>query len=200
MKGRWFVAPLLCVAVAIAVVLWFGSVKRHSTLAQRANLLAVSQRYPRFTKAQRLAILREWQAEKHPMFRDLSMAEITRRMLAAAVAASGTPNAPLASFFGNLTSINGLSGDLMGMKRTSTCSLTMGSVSYAVSLPSFTYTIDGAETPNYDQVLHNEAQLKTTGGKWPAGCGDPVTGLTARKVLYVGLTTGGFKVYADCFL
>ena len=133
------------------------------------------------------------------MFRDLSMAEITRRLLAAAMESPGIQTAPLANFSGNLTVVSGLSGDIVGMERTSTCSLTMGSVSYMLSLPSFTYTIDGPETPNYDQILHNEAQLRTNGGNFAAGCGDPVVGIPARKALYIGLTKGGFKVYGDAF-
>jgi hypothetical protein len=199
MKNRWLVAPLVCMAVAVAVVLTFGSMKRQSARALRANMLAAAQRYPKFTMAQRRAVLQEWQSEAHPMFRDLAMGEVTRRLLAAATESTGGPPTPSANFFGNLTTIYGLQGDILKMERTATCSLTMSSASYALSLPSFNYSIDGPTTPNYDQILHNAAQLKTNGGNFPAGCGDPVTGVPSRKVLYVGLTQAGNKVFADAF-
>jgi hypothetical protein len=198
MKSRWFVAPVLCVAVAIAVVLMFTSMKKQSVLALRTNMLAAARRYPNFTRAQRLAVLREWQSETHPMFRDLSTAEAVRRMIAAAVSSSANPQAPNANFFGNVTAINIDHTDLLGLERTANCSLTMVSASYSLSLPSFTYTVLGT-TANYDQTLHNEAQLKTKGGSWPAGCGDPVIGIPSRKAGYIGLTKGGFKVYAEAF-
>ncbi len=173
--------------------------KQKSTLALRANMLAASQRYPKFSMGQREAVLREWQSETHPFFRDLSVAEMTRRLLAAAVSPQSAPTAPLANFFGNITTIQGLGGDILGMERTANCSLTMGSVTYTLSLPTFTYTIDGATTPNFDQILHNEAGLTTNGGNWPAGCGDPVTGNPSRQLAYVGKTKAGNKVYAEAF-
>jgi len=196
MKSRWFVAPLVCVAAVIAVVVVFGAMKKQSLLALRTNMQAVSQRYPKFTMEQRRAVLQEWQSEMHPKFRDISAAEIARRFLAAATATTGTTEAPLANFFGNQTSVNGLAGDMLGLERTSTCSLTMASATWMLSLPTFTYTLDGPTTANYDQILHNAAQLKTTGGKWPAGCGDPVTGIPTRQLAYLGKTTAGNKVYA----
>jgi hypothetical protein len=199
MKVRWFVAPLVCAAAAMAVVFLFSSMKKQSMLALRANMMSVSQRYPKFTLAQRRAVLREYQSEMHPMFRDLSATEVARRLLAAATATSGGPSAPAANFSGNLTAINGLTGDLLELERTSTCSLTMVSANYVLSLPSFTFTIDGAPTLNYDQILHNAAQLKTNGGNWPAGCGDPIVGLTAKKANFIGVTTAGYKVYGDTF-
>ncbi len=191
--------PLVCVAAGVAVVLAFSSMKEKSTLALRANMLAASQRYPKFSMEQREAVLREWQSETHPFFRDLSVAEMTRRLLAEAVSPQSVQTAPLANFFGNITTINGLGGDILGMERTANCSLTMGSVKYTLSLPTFSYTIDGATTPNFDQILHNEAGLTTNGGNWPAGCGDPVTGNPSRQLAYVGKTKAGNKVYAEAF-
>lgn len=199
MKSRWLVLPLVCAAAGIAVVLAFSSMKEKSTLALRANMLAASQRYPKFSMEQRQAVLREWQSETHPFFRDLSVAEMTRRLLADAVSPQSVQMAPLANFFGNITTINGLGGDILGMERTANCSLTMGSVKYTLSLPTFSYTIDGATTPNFDQILHNQAGLTTNGGNWPAGCGDPVTGNPSRQLAYVGKTKAGNKVYAEAF-
>ncbi|HUB17593.1 MAG TPA: VCBS repeat-containing protein, partial [Acidobacteriaceae bacterium] len=199
MKRSWFVAPLVCVALALAVVVLFSALNRNAIRAARENLIAASLRYPKFTLAQRRAVLREYQSEKHPMYRDLSATEIARRLLAVAMATSGTSPAPSANFFGNLTAINGLSGDLLQLERTSSCSLTMVSVNYTLSLPTFTYTVDGATTPNYDQILHNAAQLKTNGGTWPAGCGDPILGMTAKKANFIGFTKTGYKVYGDAF-
>ncbi|MFP5229442.1 MAG: FG-GAP-like repeat-containing protein [Acidobacteriota bacterium] len=199
MKVRWFIAPLLCVAAAVAVVLLSSSMQKHAMEALRANLMAVSARYPKFTMAQREAVIREWRSEMHPMFRDLSAGEMAQRLLAAAALPAGTSNAPPANFFGNITSINGLGGDILGVERTANCSLTQWSANWMLALPNFTYTMDGPTTSNYDQILHNQAQLKTNGGNWPAGCGDPVTGIPSRQVAYLGRTSAGNKVYAHAF-
>ena len=197
-RKNWFLVPVVCGCAALAVVLWFSSGQKAEIQALRTNMMAASQRYPKYTMAQRMGILREWQSEKHPMFRDLSTSEAMRRLIAQAVSASASPVAPNANFFGNVTAINIDPSDLLAMKRTSTCSLTLVPLSYSLSLPNFTYSILG-ETPNYDQVLHSEAQLTTTGGTWPAGCGDPVYGVPSRKVAYLGLTSGGYRVFADVF-
>ena len=56
-------------------------VLRRPVRADRATLLEVAKRYPNYTMAQRLAVLREMQSELHPRFRDLSLSEIAARLL-----------------------------------------------------------------------------------------------------------------------
>ena len=192
---RWIVAPLLCLTVALAVVVTFSALERQAIRAQRQNLIAASLQYPRFTLAQRMAVLRARQAEKNPNWRDLTLADVAHRLLQIATSSQASDDAPLANFTGNLTGINVPGGDLLTMFRQPNCSLTLDWASYTLSFPSGTYTIAGT-TPNYDQVLHNAAGLTTTGGKWPTGCGDPALGISARKLAYLGTTTTGNIVIA----
>jgi hypothetical protein len=196
MKSRWVVAPLLCMTAAIAVVVIFSSLNRAAIRAERANLVAASLRYPRYTLAQRMGILRESVAERHPRWRDLSLAELAHRIMMFAGSSTATTTAPSASFSGNLTAITAPAGDLAGLFRQPNCSLTLNWASYTLSMPSATYLIEGT-TPNYDQVLHSTAGLTTSAGNWPAGCGDPLVGITARKVAYLGTTASGDLVAAD---
>ncbi|MGB7264158.1 MAG: FG-GAP-like repeat-containing protein [Terracidiphilus sp.] len=162
--------------------------RKEAILAARINLLTVSQRYPKFTLAQRAAVLRELQSERHPRWRDLSLPEMARRLASIMMATPSTSQAPIAPFIGNLTSINVPAGDLLELQRQANCSLTMGWAGYTLTLPTISYSVAGT-TANYDQVLHNEAGLTTTGGSWPAGCGDPTLGITARTAVPLGLTS-----------
>lgn len=196
MKNRWVIAPLVCMAAGVAVVVSFSALNRRAIEAERANLLAASLRSPKFTLEQRRAVLREWQAERHPQWRDVSLAELAHRLAMIASSSTATTTQPLANFTGNLTLINAPAGDLLGLFRQANCSLTLDWASYMLSMPTATYTMVGT-TPNYDQVLHNAAGLTTNGGHWPAGCGDPVVGITARKVAYLGTTSSGQIVAAD---
>ncbi len=192
---RWFVLPIVVVVAVVLAAILASSGRKHSILAARTNLLMASQRYPRFTMAQRMAIMRELQSEKHPLWRDLSMAELARRLVALAMPSSNASQPPNAPFSGNFTTISVPGGDAVGMERAANCSLTEGGVSYSVSLPSVSYTSIGT-TPNYDQVLHTEAGLMTTGGHWPAGCGDPSVGLGSRTWALLGYTATGNSVAA----
>jgi len=187
MKTRWLVAPFLCVAVAIAVVVTLSFTRKQSILAERNNLLAIARQYPNSTWAQRMAILREIQSERHPLWRDLSVSEIARRLLQLATTASPSGQAPVAPFFGNMTAITSPGGTDVGLVRQTNCSLNMGWASYTVSLPSTTYIIP-APTTNYDQVLHSEAGLTTTGGMWPEGCVDATVGVPSRTIVPLGMT------------
>jgi len=196
MKSRWLVLPLVCVVFAIAVVITFSALNRKAIRAEQQNMIAASLRYPGFTLAQRRAVQQEWMAERHPQWRDVSLAELAHRLLMFAQSSPATTTQPLANFTGNLTSINVPGGDLLGLFRQPNCSLTLDWASYVLSMPTATYTMEGT-TPNYDQVLHNAAGLTTNGGNWPAGCGDPIVGVTARKVAYVGMTGSGQIVAAD---
>jgi hypothetical protein len=190
MKIRWIVAPLLCAAVAIAVVVMYSVVKQPSIFAQRDSLLAIARQYPNSTRAQRMAILREKELEMHPQWRDLSVSEIARRLLRLATTASTTALAPAAPFAGNLTSITSPSGTAVALVRQPNCTLSMGWASYTVSLPSATYTVP-APTVNYDQVLHSEAGLTTKGGVWPEGCVDATLGVPSRDIVPLGIITAG---------
>lgn len=195
MKSRWLLAPLLCVVAAIASLAVFSALQKNETRAQRENLLAASLQYPQFTLEQRLAVLRARQAEKNPNWRDLTLAEAARRLLALAASSPATSEVPLANFVGNLTSINAPAGDLLAMFRQPNCTLTLDWASYTLSFPTGNYTLAGS-TPNYDQVLHNAAGLSSPAGHWPTGCGDPVPGITARKLSYLGTTSSGDVVVA----
>jgi hypothetical protein len=195
---RWFVRLVIVAVAAVAVVLAFSSIRKRSILAVRTDMMAASRRYPNFTLQQRMAVLREWQSEMHPMWRDLSPAERARLLIEKAMSTPAPAQAPPVDFLGNLTVININPEDLLGLTREGNCSLTLNDASYNLMLPSFSYTLEN-KTPNFDQVLHSEAGLTTKGGKFPAGCGDPVLGITARKIVYAGKTKGGFKVYADTF-
>ena len=88
-----------------------------------------------------------------------------------------------------MTTISVPAGDPLALLRQANCSLTLEWAGYTLTLPTVSYTIAGT-TPNYDQILHNEAGLTTTGGSWPAGCGDPTLGITARTAVPFGLING----------
>ena len=196
---RWYVFPLIAVAAVILAAVFIGSGRKHSILAARTNLQVASQRYPRFTMAQRMAVLRELQSEKHPRWRDLSLTEIGRRLLkmasAALTSSSSTSQPPLAPFRGNTTVIMSPGGTVVGLVRETDCTLTMGWASYAVSLPTATYDIP-TPTHDYNQVLHTDAGLTTTGGVWPEGCVDSNLGVSSLMTVPLGRTPGDLLVSA----
>lgn len=198
MKYRWLVVPPVCLAAGVAVALFvsFGVQMKESILAQKTNLPAIARQYPRFTQAQRMALLRARELEMHPQWRDLSIAEIARRLLRLATTAAGSTQSPLASFAGNMTAITSPSGTAVALVRQANCTLSMGWASYTVSLPTATYTVP-APTGNYDQVLHSEAGLTTTGGAWPEGCVDATVGVPSQAIVPLGIiTTGNLLVSA----
>ena len=196
---RWFFVPLIVAAAVILAAMFVGSSRKHDILAARTNLLIASQRYPKFTLAQRMAVLRELQSERHPRWRDLSLSEIARRLLklasAAITSSSSTSQPPLAPFRGNSTVLTSPSGTVIGLVRETDCTVTMGWASYAVNLPTATYHIP-APTHDYNQVLHTEAGLTTTGGVWPEGCVDSNLGVSSLMTVPLGRTTGGLLVSA----
>jgi hypothetical protein len=196
--ARWL-ARLLVLGLLVSTALLFLSVvNRQRILAEKADLLAASRRFPNYTMAQRMGVLRALQSEKHPRFRDLSMAERLRMLFDRAMSSSLSSQPPAAELLGNRTVISINPEDVLVMARQPNCSLTLRDSSYNLMLPSVNFTLVGS-TPNYDQILHAQAGLTTKGGKFAAGCGDPSGAFTSRKVVYAGKTKGGFKVYADTF-
>jgi hypothetical protein len=194
---RWVVVAVVFVAAALLMAMFVNSSRKHSILAARANLLIASERYPKFTLAQRMAVLRELQSEHHPRWSDLSLADIARRLLklAMTLTTQSSSQPPVAPFLGNTTVITSPDGSIIGLVRQKNCSLTMGWASYTLSLPTATYDVP-TPTLNYNQVLHSEAGLTTTGGMWPEGCVDSVLGVPSRTVVPLGLTSSNLLVSA----
>ena len=195
---RWFFVPFVFLAVVIAVVLLVNFSRENSILASRMNLLTLSRQYPKFTMEQRMALLREMQSERHPLWRDLSLTELARRLVKMATTqTTSSPQPPLASFLGNTTVIASPSGTALGLVRQSNCSLTMlwATYTFNLTLPTVAYDIP-SPTTNYNQVLHNEAGLTTTGGIWPKGCVDSNLGVTSSTIVPLGFTSGGQSAWA----
>lgn len=193
---------LSCVVAALAVfaaLMVVVPVLRRPVRADRVTLLEVAKRYPNYTRAQQLAVLREMQSELHPKFRDLSLSQIAARLLKFATSAtSNTGAAPLADLQGNQTIIAIPQTDLLLLSRQADCSLTLRDAQFTLQPPSFSYVVANS-IAGYDQVLHSAAGLTTTGGKFAAGCGDPTLGVSSRKLVYLGKTTSNLKVYAGTF-
>jgi len=100
-----------------------------------------------------------------------------------------------ADFAGNFTTITSPSGAL-ALGRESDCTLTLATGNYTYSASSITYTETGL-TPDYERVLHSEAQLTTTPDVFKSGCAiQPTPGFGSRPGLFVGITTSGVYVYA----
>src|ERR1700677_1402331 len=72
-------------------------------------------------------------------------------------------NIPYAPFVGNATAILATPGNGLVLVRQPNCSLSAGNVPYSYTL-SDPYGAPVSETLNYDQLLHSEAGLTTTGG------------------------------------
>lgn len=197
MRLRRIGSALLCVLIvcAIAAFVLIPRIQFLAVHANRLNVESVAHRFPNFTKEQRLAIVRELQSQLHPAGRDMTVAEMLKKFAAIATASdSQMPQA--ANFMGNLTVMNAPASDLMALAQQSDCSLTMRSGPYSLLTgPMFSYTV-ATSTPGYGSVLHTAAGLTTTGGNFPAGCGNTNTGITSRKIVFVGTTTGNVRVYA----
>jgi hypothetical protein len=100
-----------------------------------------------------------------------------------------------ANFAGNFTTITSGSGAL-ALGRESDCTLTLATGNYTYTATSITYTETGL-TPDYERVLHSEAQLTTTPDVYKSGCAiEPPVGFGSRPGLFVGITTSGVYVYA----
>jgi hypothetical protein len=201
-RSLWIRVSLICVAVVLfASAISFALLVKSAMRANRLELQAVARRYPNFTAAQRLAVLRQIQMQRHPRGRDLTFDQLVSRvakLLASSAMPSGSQTA--ANFAGNLTTVSVNTNDLMALTQQPNCSLNLVDGAYSLSLggPTFSYTV-ASSTPNYQQLLHNAAGLTTTPGQWPAGCGDTEVGITSRKFIFTGTTTGSVKVFASHF-
>lgn len=201
-RSRWARVGLISLAVVLsASALSFALLVKSSVRASMLELQAVARRYPNFTAAQRLAILRQIQMQRHPRGRDLTLGELASmvaRLLTPAATPSGSQTA--ANFAGNLTTVAVNTNDLLALTQQPNCSLNLVDGAYSLSLagPTFSYTVADS-TPNYQQILHTASGLNTTPGQWPAGCGDTEVGITSRKIVFTGTTTGNVKVFVGHF-
>jgi len=157
-----------------------------------ARLAAVAQQYPNFTVEQRLAMMREVQAELHPLWKNLSWSARLARVSMFAERfvqrqAVGAASSSPANFLGNLTVITGPSGQAIVLQRQSNCSLSLYTGTYTFSLNP-TIHIAGT-TANYEQVLHAAAGLSTKADVFANGCVDPTLGIGWRQAVYLGETT-----------
>ena len=188
-------APIICLAAFLTATKVYKFIWTPGTLAQRESLREISRHYPNFSAEQRTAVLRERMSELHPKWRDLSVAQIARLVVHLLTTPPSPSSAPLAPFYGNLTTFNAPSGTILGLEREADCSLTLGYSTYTLNLPSVSYAITPSQY-HFDQTLHTNAGLTTTGGNFPSGCGDPLLGITARTIVPVGVTTGNVRVVA----
>jgi hypothetical protein len=194
---RVFLLTLAVTLVLCALLLRLGF--KSLVRANRLDLQGIAHMYPNFSVEQRTAMVRMVQSQLHPAFRDLSLPDALRRIAAMVIAPeNGAP--PPANFTGNLTAIVLANNHLMELSQQADCSLTLQDGPYNVSLsgPMFSYTLSNS-TPHYEQVLHASAGLTTTSGSYPAGCGNTQTGITSRKLVFVGTTTNNLRVYAGHF-
>jgi len=98
-----------------------------------------------------------------------------------------------ASFFGNATAISTPTGALSVFRRPN-CSLSLAEGTYTINPFAYTQT---ELAPNYEQVLHAEAQLKTTPDVFANGCAiQPPAGFGSEPGIFVGTTTTGVNVFA----
>jgi hypothetical protein len=101
-----------------------------------------------------------------------------------------------ADFLGNFTTITTSSGSALALGRESDCTLTLATGSYTITGSTLNYTQTNL-IPDYERVLHTEAQLTTTPDVFSTGCAiEPTTGFGSRPGVFVGMTTSGVYVYA----
>ncbi len=101
-----------------------------------------------------------------------------------------------ADFFGNFTTITTSSGAALALGRESDCTLTLATGNYTITGSTLHYT-ETALAPDYERVLHAEAQLTTTPDVFSSGCAiEPPAGFGSRPGIFVGMTTSGVYVYA----
>ena len=101
----------------------------------------------------------------------------------------------LAAFVGNFTIVTATPGNGMVMARELDCSLTAFNVPYSLDA-SGPYNKADSKTINYNQVLHNQSGVGTSGGNSGGHCPDPSLGINASALIYAGKTTGGMRVGA----
>ena len=187
----------LCAFLATCIAMLFA--QRTAVLAQNADLQAIARHYPKFTRQQRMALLQARQAQQHPKWRDLSFSQAVARLamfvgkeLSHRAAALAQP--AVADFAGNLTQIQ--APDNLALIRQSDCSLTLDDFTYQYTFGGSPTGSIVSTTTHYDQTLHTEAGLTTTGGKFPKGCADPTLGLSTRRAVYLGKTSSGLSMFA----
>jgi hypothetical protein len=189
------------ILAAVCTVTVFGIAMNHapirSVLAQTADLQAIAQQYPKFTKERQMALLRAQQQMAHPGLRGVSILKLIDRFLKTSFKPRSTTAAPpLAPFSGNLTAINAPGSDSLYLMRQSNCSLTLTNVYYgAPSGGDLNLTFDGS-TSNYGNILHTAAGLSTTVGAFPNGCSSPILGISTRGGVYLGTTAQNLPLFA----
>jgi len=101
-----------------------------------------------------------------------------------------------AGFFGNFTTITTSHGAALALGRESNCTLTLATGTYSYTATTLKYSQTDLN-PDYERVLHNEAQLTTTPDVFSSGCAiEPPAGIGSRPGVFVGMTTSGLYVYA----
>jgi hypothetical protein len=101
----------------------------------------------------------------------------------------------VAPFVGNFTIVTATPGNGMVMARELDCSLTAFNVPYTTD-PSGPYNKADSKTIDYNQVLHTQSGVGTTGGNFGGHCPDPSIGINSSALIYAGKTTGGMRVGA----
>src|ERR1700677_3388317 len=104
-------------------------------------------------------------------------------------------NIPFAPFVGNATAVLATPGNGFVMGREPNCSLTAYNEPYTLTVTD-PWGAAASETPNYEQVLHSEAGLTTTADGFGGKCPDPVVGVNANDILFVGTSSGGMGMAA----
>jgi hypothetical protein len=190
---RLAVLSLVAVCTLMACVAAMNYAPNQAVLAQTADLSAIAQQYPKFTKERQMALLRAQQEMAHPGLRGVSILKLIDRFLKASFKPRSTTAAPpLAPFSGNLTAITAPGTDDLYLMRQSNCSLTLTNV---VFNGTTTITSDGT-TANYGNILHTEAGLSTTAGTFPNGCSSPILGISTRGGVYLGTTAQNLPLFA----
>jgi hypothetical protein len=101
----------------------------------------------------------------------------------------------LAPFVGNFTIVTATPGNGMVLAREPDCSLTAFNVPYSPD-PAGPYNNADSKTIDYNQVLHNQSGVGTSGGNFGGHCPDPSLGINASALIYAGTTSGGMRVGA----
>jgi hypothetical protein len=198
--SQWMRVCLVCVCSAIlGATFILAPIFKRRVHAGRLNVEDVARRYPNFTAEQRLAVLREIQSQLHPRGRDLTFEELIAKF-ARFFTSTNNGLAPAANFTGNLTTVAVSNGDLFALNQQANCSLNLDDAAYTVNLsvPTFGYTLANS-TPHYELVLHNAAGLTTSAGNYASSCGNTNAGISSRKIVFPGTTTGNVRVYAGHF-
>jgi hypothetical protein len=84
---------------------------------------------------------------------------------------------------------------ISGLQRQSDCSLTYYGFTYAPGSTGAT-VMPNAEIPHYEEILHENASLNTTPGRFLSGCADADWGIASRPVIFLGLGTNGRELVA----